>query len=135
MEWKNKHTASPTVIALTFRDDTGFDPDPMVQLYADLGTQRAHQRVVETLTEISHVLANLAPGQHHLGLGTLTELLATLITRAEELGMHGLCCVARAVERCIAAQDETAQAATLARLMRIGDRAVAEIWQLTRDGS
>lgn len=49
---------------------------------------------------------------------------------ADQLGMSMLATVARDVVACAETGDPVAQAATLARLLRIGERSLTEIWDV-----
>ncbi len=54
----------------------------------------------------------------------------SLVAISEQIGMTLLAQVALDVTRCIDAGDRIALAATMARLLRIGERSLSEIWDL-----
>jgi hypothetical protein len=54
----------------------------------------------------------------------------SLIAMADQVGMAMLARVAGDVTGCIDAGDGTALAATFARLLRIADRSLCEIWDM-----
>lgn len=53
-----------------------------------------------------------------------------MIAIADQIGMHAVARVARDVTECLDAADSIALSATLARLIRVGDRSLNALWDL-----
>lgn len=60
----------------------------------------------------------------------LTPAVRTLARLAVQVGMTSLARVAGDVAQCAARGDLVGQSATLARLVRIGDRSLTAVWDL-----
>ncbi|WP_296762159.1 hypothetical protein [Sediminimonas sp.] len=61
---------------------------------------------------------------------SLDVAFRALVPAADRVGMCTLARVARDALHCISIDDSVAQAAVLARLARVGERSVAEVWDL-----
>lgn len=106
------------------------DPGRLEDLYTQLGQHAAEDVVCRALEEmaarLSHIETSFRAGQiedmrkNARGLGAISD----------QLGMSMLARVARDVTACADSGDPVAQAATLARLLRIGERSLTEIWDV-----
>lgn len=106
------------------------DPDRIVVLYAELG-QVAAERVLSAAMEdlAVHLVAiqmAVQDGRQEVILRGLDELGRL----ARQVGMRVLSHVARDLADCVLREDAVAQAAVLARLVRIGDRSLTAVWDL-----
>lgn len=114
------------------RHDEGIrvDAERLVAIYAGRGKREAEdilQRGIEAFT------VRVVDIQRHFGLSDWAALVqsARLACRlADRLGMASFVAVAGDLVRATEAADQAAQAATLARLMRIVDRSVTAIHDL-----
>jgi hypothetical protein len=114
------------------RHDEGIrvDAERLVLVYDGRGKREAEdllQRGIEDLT------ARVTEIQRHFDDGDGLALVrsARLAARmADRLGMTSFTAVARDLIAATEAADRPAQAATLARLMRIAERSVTAIWDL-----
>jgi hypothetical protein len=106
------------------------DRDRLGALYAELGESGAEDMVCRAMEEISARLAH-ASRLFREGQGAdLRKNLRSLAAIAEQIGLRMLAQVARDVIGCIDAGDSNGMAATLSRLLRIGDRSLTEVWNL-----
>lgn len=106
------------------------DPDCLVALYAELGEAGAEQVVIRAMEELNRRLMEI---QRFVDAGDQAALVRSarlLIKVAEQIGMTSLARVAADVLRVVMRGDPAAEAATLARLMRIGDRSLTAVWDL-----
>jgi hypothetical protein len=111
-------------------EPVNLDPDRIVVLYAELG-QVAAERVLSAAMEdlAVHLVAiqmAVLDRQEQVILRGLDELGRL----ARQVGMRVLSQVARDLADCVAREDTVAQAAVLARLVRIGDRSLTAVWDL-----
>jgi len=106
------------------------DRDRLGSLYAELGEGGAEDVVCRAMEEISARLAHAARLFREGARPDLRKNLRSMAAIAEQIGLQTLARVARDVIACIDAGDANAMAATLARLLRIGDRSLTEVWNL-----
>lgn len=119
-----------TLAVLRHDEGVRLDPDRLVALYSDLGEAGAEQVVCRALEELA---ARLAEIQRFVGEGdraSMTRSARLLIKVAEQIGMLTFARVAGDLLRATEADDPAAQGATLARLIRIGDRSLSAVWDL-----
>ncbi len=119
-------------ILAVLRHDEGvrLDPDRLVALYSDLGEAGAEQVVCRAMEELAGRLTEIQRFADDGEIAAMTRSARLLVKVAEQIGMLTFARVAGDVLRATAAGDRAAQAATLARLVRIGDRSLNAIWDL-----
>lgn len=118
------------VTDLPLGEPARFNPGQLEKLCERLGELRAEAEVAHALDRLSALLdevGRISASGDHLHL---EEVLAALVRDAQMIGMATLARVGRDVLDCIDSGDRTALAATLARLMRVGDRSIHAIWDL-----
>ena len=120
-----------TVLAvLRHEEGVRLDPDPLVALYSELGESGAERVICRAMEELASRLSEM---MRHADEGQTEPLIrsARLLGKvADQIGMATLARVATDVVRTTEAGDLTSQAATLARLVRIGDRSLTAVWDL-----
>lgn len=115
---------------LRHEEGVRLDPDPLVALYSELGENGAERVICRAMEELA---ARLSEMMRHADEGQIEPLIrsARLLGKvADQIGMATLARVATDVVRTAEAGDLTSQAATLARLVRIGDRSLTAVWDL-----
>ena len=99
-------------------------------LCADLGPHGAEDVVCRAMEELGQLLFQI----HEIAIvGKREDLhrsLRRLAAIADQIGLCGLAQVARDVMACIEYGDTIAEAATLARLSRTGERSLSALWDL-----
>ena len=118
------------VTRLTQSEPIGLDPKRLDELYLQLGPSAAEDVVCRALEEMAARLAQIDRSHGARQFDLLFKNARGLSAISEQLGMHLLSQVARDVTYCAGNGDRTALAATLARLMRIGERSLTEIWEM-----
>lgn len=106
------------------------DPDRIDDLFLQLGQHAAEDVVCRALEELAARLTHIEASFRHDDIDELRKNTRSLGAIADQLGMQKLAKVARDVSDCAKAGDPVAKAATLARLLRIGERSLTEIWEL-----
>lgn len=106
------------------------DSDQLCALYAQLGEEGAEDVVCRAIEELAVRLANCEQMWRENRFEDLRKNARSLIAISDQVGMHKLSVVARDVTICIDDRDGTAVAATLSRLMRIGERSLTAIWDM-----
>lgn len=115
---------------LRHEEGVRLNPDPLVALYSELGESGAERVICRTMEELASRLSEM---MRHADEGQIAPLIrsARLLAKvADQIGMATLARVASDVMRTTEAGDLTSQAATLARLIRIGDRSLTAVWDL-----
>ena len=106
------------------------DADRLEDLYLQLGEAGAEDVVCRALEELATRLAQTERCYREMKFQEMRKSARSQIAIAEQIGMQLLANVARDVTHCIDDGDCTALAATLARLLRIGERSLSDVWDL-----
>ena len=102
--------------------------DRLEELYAQLGEAGAEDVVCRALEELAVRLTHADRCWREGRTADLHKSARSLIGISEQIGMLMLARVARDVAHCAEKGDGIALAATLCRLIRIGERSLSEIW-------
>ncbi|MDZ7711227.1 MAG: hypothetical protein U5K36_15100 [Roseovarius sp.] len=122
------------VTALQPAEQVRLDADRLEALYIQLGTRGAEDVVCRALEEIAGRLARAEHDYRAARFTGMRKACRGLVGMADEVGMALMARVARDVTMAIDAGDGTALAATFARLLRIAERSLCEIWDM-QDGA
>ena len=95
-----------------------------------LGETSAEDVVCRALEELAARLSHTERCYRELRFEDMRKSARSLIAISEQIGMQLLADVARDVTSCIDSGEGTALSATLARLLRIGESSLSEIWDL-----
>ncbi|KEO51166.1 hypothetical protein [Thioclava pacifica] len=106
------------------------DPARLVVLYAELG-QDAAERVISAAMEDLAGHLNMLEDAATIGHRTrLRRTIAEICVLAEQVGLTSMVRVARHLAQCVEQDDPIAQSAVMARLGRIAERSLTEVWDL-----
>lgn len=106
------------------------NPDCLVALYAELGEAGAERVVARTMEELNARLSEMQRFADDGDLVALTRSARVVVKMADQIGLTSFAMVALDVIAAAVAEDHAGQAATLARLLRIGDRSLNAVWDL-----
>ncbi|MFD1156466.1 hypothetical protein [Roseovarius aestuarii] len=106
------------------------DPDRLEELYHQLGEAGAEDIVCRALEELAGRLSHTERCYREMRFEDMRKSARSLVAIAEQIGMAHLAQVATDVTICIDAGEAIALSATMARLLRIGERSLTEIWEL-----
>ncbi len=109
------------------------DADRIEALYRQLGPRGAEDVVCRALEEIAARLARAEADYRAARFAAMRKCCRGLVGMAEEVGMPLMARVARDVTACIDTGDGTGLGATFARLLRIAERSLCEIWDMQDD--
>lgn len=118
------------ISVLHHREGVRLDPDRVVALYAELGETPADAVLCRSIEELAVLIAAAQQAAREGLAGALIDAAARLARLAEQIGMVTLARVAGDVGQVARLGDGAAVAATLARLVRIGDRSLTAVWDL-----
>lgn len=113
---------------LTMTEKVQIDSRRLAEIVDELGETAAHDVLALALEQLARGLQDLraaATAGDAAALAMRAEMLARL---AWQLGMTSLAGVAVDVAVCAERRDDIGLAATLGRLLRIGNRSLTEIW-------
>ncbi|WP_299846829.1 hypothetical protein [uncultured Roseovarius sp.] len=118
-------------VTLLRQDETvRVNPDRLEELYHQLGEAGAEDVVCRALEELAARLSHTERCYREMRHGDMRKSARSLVAIAEQIGMSLLAQVALDVTICIDAGDKIALSATMARMLRIGERSLTEIWDL-----
>lgn len=106
------------------------DSDRLHDLYKQLGQHAAEDVVCRALEEMAARLSHIEASYRSGNWGDLRKNARGLGAIADQLGITVLAKVARDVKTCAENGDLVATAATLARLMRVGESSLSEVWDM-----
>jgi hypothetical protein len=118
------------VLKIGLTETVSVDPDRLGALYAQLGEAGAEDVVCRAMEELALRLSHCGRLHANANWNDLRKCARSLIAISDQIGMHVLARVATDVIQCIDARDTVAIAATLARLVRIGEQSLTAIWDL-----
>jgi hypothetical protein len=106
------------------------DQDRLGALYSQLGEASAEDVVCRALEELALRMSHCDRLYREQNMPELRKNTRSLIAIADQIGMQKLSQVAGYVTQCIDACDNNGLAATLSRLLRIGERSLTAIWDM-----
>lgn len=111
-------------------EDVFVDHDRLITLYSRLGESGAEDVVCRAIEELALRMAQCDQYYKRQNWKDLRKNARSLIGIADQIGMQSLSIVAADVTVCIDHDDHVALAATLSRLLRLGERSLSALWEL-----
>lgn len=118
------------VTLLEQQETVHLDSVRLEQLYVKLGEAGAEDVVCRALEELAVRLSHTERCYREKDWTAMRKSARSLIAIAEQIGMGKLARVAKDVTICIDLEDQIALAATLSRLLRVGEQSLNEIWDV-----
>lgn len=118
------------VLKIGLKETVHVDQDRLAALYAELGEAGAEDVVCRAMEELALRLSHCSRLHTAANMPELRKCARSLIAIADQIGMHALARVAGDVINAVDVDDGPATAATLARLLRIGEQSLTAIWDL-----
>lgn len=118
------------VLKIRLTETVRVDQDRLAELYAQLGENAAEDVVCRAMEELALRLSHCSRLHAAGNWDDLRKCARSLIAIADQIGMLVLARVAHDVLETLDARDGPAVAATLARLLRIGEQSLTAIWEL-----
>lgn len=122
------------IAVLAVEDDINIDQRRISEIVAELGDHAAHSLIGVALEHLALALRDTvraAEQDDNAQIVTHTDRLSRL---AWQVGLVSLAGVAIDVGRCAETGDAQGLVATLARLQRIGNRSLTELWDRNPEG-
>ena len=118
------------ITTLVFDEKVRLDSDRLAELYVQLGEVGAQDVVCRAMEELAVRLANIKESYLANKGPELRKQVKGLVGIAEQIGMQRLANIAHDVCKCADENDPISLGATMARLMRVGDRSLTAVWDL-----
>ncbi|MEY8837590.1 hypothetical protein AB9K41_00970 [Cribrihabitans sp. XS_ASV171] len=118
------------VTALVQTESVRLDSDRLGGLYRQLGDAGAEDVVCRAIEELAVRLSACERHWRQQDWAGLRKCARSLIAIAEQIGMVALARVAGDVTCSVDTGDRVATAATLYRLIRVGERSLTAVWDL-----
>lgn len=118
------------VMHLRPREMVAVDQERLSALYAQLGVPGAENVVCRAMEDLALRLSHCDTLYRKSDWTELRKTVRCLIAIADQVGMQMLSQIAADVTGCIDREDRVALAATLSRLLRVGERSLAAIWDV-----
>lgn len=106
------------------------DQERLGALYSQLGEASAEDVVCRALEELALRMSHCEKLHGEQAWPQLRKNTRSLIAIADQIGMQKLSQIASDVTQCIDANDHNGLAATLSRLLRVGERSLTAIWDM-----
>lgn len=119
-----------TVTALVPAVSLRVDAEPLLRLQTTQGPQATRDLVSRTCEELDHRLGQVSAHYRDSALAALAAEARGIAAAAMPVGLTELARAAAHVSACCSRNDPAALAATVARLVRLGDRALGLIGNL-----
>ncbi len=118
------------VVEIRLAEKIQLDQARLDALYTQLGAAGAETVVCRAMEELAVRMTECETLWRDNSVVQLRKHARSLIAIADQIGMHRLAQVAGDVTVCIDLGDEVAVAATLSRMLRIGERSLSAIWSM-----
>ena len=118
------------IIKIRLSESVQLDQVRIDTLYAQLGETGAENVVCRAMEELALRMSQCETLWRDQNKAQLRKHARSLIAIADQIGMKTLARVAGDVTNCVDDMDDVALAATLSRMLRIGERSLAAIWSM-----
>ena len=105
------------------------DPQKLSELYSQLGETSAEDVVCRAIEELAVRLTHCERLWRQNDVENLRKSARSLIAISEQIGMMAMANIALDVTGAIDADDSPAVAATLFRLIRVGESSLTAVWE------
>jgi len=117
------------ILTVTHTETIRLDPGKLNELYAQLGEAGAEDVVCRAIEELAVRLSHCERLWRQADLPNLRKSARSLVAIADQIGMNAMAGIARDVTDAVDTGDQPAIAATLFRLLRVGERSLTAVWE------
>lgn len=118
------------VSQLHCKEPMALDPTRLFGLYAELGQDAAERLIAAAVEDLAYHLGAIEEAALSGQRMKLRRSATEVIMLSEQVGLTSMAHVARDLSDCLSRNDAAAQAAVMARLARIAERSLTEVWDL-----
>jgi hypothetical protein len=117
------------ILTVTHTEKVRLDSGKLNELYTQLGEAGAEDVVCRAIEELAVRLSHCERLWRQADLPNLRKSARSLVAIAEQIGMSAMAGIARDVTDAVDTGDQPAIAATLFRLLRVGERSLTAVWE------
>ena len=117
------------ILTVNHRENVHLDSQKLSDLYRQLGEVSAEDVVCRAIEEIAVRLTHCERLWRQNDVEKLRKSARSLIAISDQIGLTNITSIARDVTVAIDARDHPAIAATLFRLIRVGERSLPAVWE------
>ena len=117
------------ILTVNHRESVHLDSQKLSDLYRQLGEVSAEDVVCRAIEELAVRLTHCERLWRQSDVEKLRKSARSLIAISEQIGLTDMASIARDVTVAIDANDQPATAATLFRLIRVGERSLTAVWE------
>lgn len=118
------------VSQLHCKEQMALDPTRLFGLYTELGQDAAERMIAAAVEDLAYHLGAIEDAALSGQRMKLRRSAIEVIMLSEQVGLTSLAHVARDLSDCLSRNDAAAQAAVMARLARIAERSLTEVWDI-----
>ncbi|WP_192965204.1 hypothetical protein [Phycobacter azelaicus] len=111
------------------KENVHLDPGKLSELYTQLGETGAEDVVCRAIEELAVRLSHCERLWRQDDMENLRKNARSLIAIADQIGMTAMASIAQDVTGAIDSKDAPAIAATVFRLLRVGERSLTAVWE------
>jgi hypothetical protein len=119
-----------TVVDMRHRERVVIDTARLEELFKELGQRDAEAHVMDRVEDISERLADIEWQYRQGALGEVAREALTVSRLSADIGLTSLARVVRDLGSSADTGDMIAFRAVWERLVRIGDRSLAQVWEV-----
>lgn len=117
------------ILTVKHNETVRLDPGKLNELYGQLGEAGAEDVVCRAIEELAVRLSHCERLWRQADLPNLRKSARSMVAIADQIGMTAMASIARDVTDAIDTTDQPAIAATLFRLLRVGERSLTAVWE------
>lgn len=117
------------ILTVMHTENVRLDPDKLSELYAQLGEAGAEDVVCRAIEELAVRLSHCERLWRQNNMPLLRKNARSLIAISDQVGMTAMAKIAGDVTDAVDSEDQAAIAATLFRLLRVGERSLTAVWE------
>lgn len=117
------------ILTVMHTENVRLDPDKLSELYAQLGEAGAEDVVCRAIEELAVRLSHCERLWRQNNMPLLRKNARSLIAISDQVGMTAMAKIAGDVTDVVDSEDQAAIAATLFRLLRVGERSLTAVWE------
>ncbi len=117
------------ILTVNHRENVSLDQKKLTDLYLQLGENSAEDVVCRAIEELAIRLTHCERLWRQGEIAQLRKSARALVAIADQIGMGAMADVAKDVTTVIDADDQPAIAATLFRLIRVGETSLTAVWE------
>jgi hypothetical protein len=117
------------ILTVMHKENVRLDPGKLSELYSQLGETGAEDVVCRAIEELAVRLSHCERLWRQNDMENLRKNARSLIAISDQIGMTAMAAIAGDVTDAVDSKDSPAIAATVFRLLRVGERSLTAVWE------